>query len=343
MRVDPAVLLSRLGIAYQRKGRALWAKCPLAHGPKADTDASWSIVADGSDKVGAHWCFGCKQGGGPADLVAAVLKVKLADAYRWMRDGGVVLETDLPAEVRVVVKMRRRAFRVPAEVVFAPLCEWPTPARDYVVRRGVTEEQAARWGLGYAVDGRLGGRVVVPFREASGAVVSYTARSFGRGVRYLEPREEEGADPHVVVGEHLWPARRERRALLLGEGYFDVAALERGSGGLPVSGLRGSPSPSERRWPSVVSKLSTFPLIVHAVDAGSAGARLYGDLRDALRGYSEVRPLFFECGDVAALSEQRGDGAVAEVLARVAPELDLPGNRFPGVRDSWRNMGATCG
>lgn len=326
--VDAPALLARLGVSYQRRGRALWARCPLAHGGP-DADASWSIRDDpGGDRNGAHWCFGCKQGGGPADLAAAVLGVDLRAAIAWVREGGSVREGDIPRAVQLVVRMGRRRFTLPDGVSFAPLADWPTPARAYLERRGVTPEQVARWGLGYAVEGRLAGRVVVPVRDRAGAVASFTARAFGRAaVRYFEPRQEDGADPGALLGEHLWPAPGRRRVLLAAEGFFDSAALERAAA-VPVAALRGSPTPSDARWPGLLARLSTFATVVHAVDAGGAGARLHADLRAALSPYARVVPVWFERGDAAALAEREGDAALARLVERAlagAPESRLSG------------------
>ena len=300
MRVDPTALLTRLRIHFRRKGRALWASCPLAHGGP-DKDASWSMRDDpGGDRHGGHYCFGCRNGGGPADLVSAVLGVELREALAWLRDGSA-LAPQLPERVVVAVRMVKGPFRLPGGVEQSPpFVGWPTPARDYLLGRGVTAEQAARWGLGFAVDGKLASRIVVPARDAAGRLASYVARAFaGKGQRYAEPTDEERPDRSVILGEHLWPARERRRVVLVGEGWFDAAAAERATG-LPVGALRGSPSPADARWGPVVAKLATFPVVVHLVDPGSAGERLHADLRAALVRYSRVVSVRFAAGSDAA-------------------------------------------
>ena len=72
--IDAPALLDRLGISYRRRGRALLAPCPLPG--HTEKEPSWSMRDEpGEEKHGAHWCFGCDRGGGPADLVAGVLRV----------------------------------------------------------------------------------------------------------------------------------------------------------------------------------------------------------------------------------------------------------------------------
>lgn len=320
--IDAPALLDRLGIAYRRRGRALLAPCPLpGHDEK---EPSWSMRDEpGEEKHGLHHCFGCGRGGGPADLVAAVLGVDLSAARAWIRSGAIYRESDLPAQVVVSVKRAKPAFALPNGVVFAPLDAWPTPARAYLQKRRVDASQAARWGLGYAVDGRLAMRVVVPVRDGGGVVRSFVARSFversgGREAkRYLEPREEDGADHAAILGEHLWPRPESRRVVLVGEGWFDGAALERASGGLPVAVLHGSPHPGQSGWDAVVGKLASFPVLVAAVDPNDAGERLLSSLAGALGRYSKILPL--RCGalDASGYAEKQGDLALADLLAGV--------------------------
>lgn len=318
--IDAPALLDRLGISYRRRGRALLAPCPLPG--HTEKEPSWSMRDEpGEEKHGAHWCFGCGRGGGPADLVAAVLGVDLADARAWIRSGACYRESDLPAQIIISVKRAKPAFVLPEGVAYAPLGAWPTPARLYLQKRRVDPAQAARWGLGYAVDGRLAMRVVIPVRDGGGVVRSFVARSFvarsgGREAkRYLEPREEDGADHAAILGEHLWPRPELRRVALVGEGWFDGAALERASGGLPVAVLHGSPHPGQGGWDAVIGKLASFPLLVAAVDPNDAGERLLSSLTGALGRYSKILPL--RCGelDASGYAEQRGDAALGRALA----------------------------
>ena len=318
--IDAPALLDRLGISYRRRGRALLAPCPLpGHSEK---EPSWSMRDEpGEEKNSVHWCFGCGRGGGPADLVAAVLGVDLADARAWIRSGACYRESDLPAQIVISVKRAKPAFVLPEGVAYAPLGAWPTPARLNLQKRRVDPAQAARWGLGYAVDGRLAMRVVIPVRDGGGVVRSFVARSFvarsgGREAkRYLEPREEDGADHAAILGEHLWPRPELRCVALVGEGWFDGAALERASGGLPVAVLHGSPHPGQVGWDAVIGKLASFPLLVAAVDPNDAGERLLSSLTGALGRYSKILPL--RCGelDASGYAEQRGDAALGRAIA----------------------------
>lgn len=274
----------------------------------------------GGERNGLHRCHGCGRGGTPSNLVAAVLGISEQEAREWIRSGSFLRAGDIPPQVVVKVLSPRPTFRLPDGVRFEPPAYWPTPAREYLLRRGVTEAQAQRWGLGYAVEGRLAFRVVVPVRDGLGRLCSFVARSFvdrvgGREAkRYLEPREDDGADHAAILGEHLWP-RADRDVCLLGEGWFDGAALERAVDGTEhrcsVAVLHGSPCPGQAGWDSVVGKLATFRTVLVAVDPNSAGERLFETLRGALGRHVRVIPIRFLLGqDVAAFAEKFGDAAL---------------------------------
>jgi hypothetical protein len=281
------------------------------------------VDAPGDERNGLHRCFGCGRGGTPADLVAAVLGVDVREARDWLRSGAVLRPCDIPPQLVVKVLRGRDPFQMPDGVIFGPFVAWPSPACAYLARRGVTEEQALRWGLGCAVEGRLAMRVVIPVRDGAGRLCSFVARAFvarigGREAkRYLEPREDDGADHAAILGEHLWP-RAGRDVALVGEGWFDGAALERAAEltahRCAVAVLHGSPHPAQAGWDAVVGKLATFPTLLVAVDPNDAGERLYATLRGALGRYSRVVPLRLPGLDAAAYAERRGDAALARRL-----------------------------
>lgn len=326
--VDAPALLDRLGIAFRRRGRSLVAPCPFPG--HVEREPSWSIVdAPGDDRSGLSHCFGCGRGGTPADLVAAVLGIDVRAARDWLRSGAVLRDRDLPSQVVVRVLRQAAPFTLPAGVAFAPLPDMPTPARDYLARRGVTEAQAARWGLGHATSGRLAMRVVVPVRDGSGVLRSFVARSFvartgtREARRYLEPDEEDRADHATILGEHLWP-RAGRRLAIAAEGWFDVAAMERAAAmlGVPAApaALHGSPHPSQAGWDAAIGKLATFPDLLVAVDPNAAGERLFDSLAGSLARYSRVTALRIFGFDAAGLAEARGDAALARAMA---PLIDV--------------------
>jgi DNA primase len=174
-------------------------------------------------------------------------------------------------------------------VVLAPLDSWVGPARSYAASRGITAAQVERWGLGYAVEGPLAARIVLPVRDGGGRVVSYSARTFARAPkRYLSAKREEGPDPSAVFGEHLWPPIGRRGRLLVSEGSINALALERAAlPGDAVGALEGSDVHLGQ-----LLKVSTFRRVLVVTDPDPAGDAAAGRLEFALsRHVDEVARL----------------------------------------------------
>ncbi len=308
--VDVPELLARLGIEGKRRGREVWACCPLHE----ERTPSWQIRDDeeSPERHGRWRCLGaCHTGGSPTGLVMQLLGLGAREAWAWIKSGAA-REAVPPFEVEIVPgPPLRGAMRLPRGVIVAPLCEWPSPARDYLVRdRGVTEDQVERWGLGYAVDGRLAGRVVMPWRDERGKLLGYTARTFvDDAKKYLEPDSDEGAEKSAVYGEEHWQPPGHRDTLVVVEGGFDGYAVERATG-LPFGALRGS-----QLLPGHLARLSTWQRVVIASDPDKAGKGLADALADALARYAVVtRPELPAGRDVAKIYMRDGAEAVARLL-----------------------------
>jgi DNA primase len=207
-------------------GHHLTARCPS--GAHDDKHPSWRVRIDG-DKQGLHHCQACKFGGDLVDLVKHVKGYGTRTAAKaWIdKEGQEASPEDLRApQVRLRVALaEERAFKLPAGVEVKPFERWSTAPARYARERGIDEEQANKWGLGYAVHGRLSGRLVVPVRDAKGRLASYMARTFvGADRRYLYPREEEHADHDVLFGEEHW---RGQPNAVLTEGALKSLAVDR--------------------------------------------------------------------------------------------------------------------
>lgn len=279
--LDVPALLSRLGLRTERRGHELWARCPF-HDER--TPSFCVRNQPGNEEHHAMWrCYGaCSEvrGGSVIGLVMALLDLDARAAWRWI--GG---EEALPVMcVEVEVRRSTEPFRLPAGVILAPLARWVTPAREYAESRGVTAEQADRWRLGYAVEGYLGGRLVLPVRDARHKLLGYTGRTFtGAAKKWREPRAEEGGDKGAIFGEEHWPALAERKRVVVTEAALDALAVERVLPG-PVAAVYGS-----ELLPGHVARLSTFAEVVVASDPDGAGVKLAKQIRSALARWSRVR------------------------------------------------------
>ena len=271
--------LRRLGIQAERRGRRWWARCPRANDPQhhahGDQDASnWMMWSNEvPHKHGLHFCFACKLSGNLPQLVVLVLGLKddflstaIHKAHEWLH-GDVTRERPIFSAKFVANPARRQAFVLPEEVVVEPVDRWPTPMRRYILEdRGLTPEQVERWGIGYAVDGWLRGRIVVVTRDQDGVPVNYSARAIGSNPkRYLMADGRDGANKQVIFGEQHW---RDVGAgtIVLTEGAFDALAVERVLPGVAVGALSGSHVNA-----NVVARLAHFRRLVVATDPDAAG------------------------------------------------------------------------
>lgn len=265
-RIDVPRVLQALGIAAKQRRDEWWACCPA--GTHSDSEPSWSIQATpGEPRHGTHHCFGCKWGGTSVDLVQHVLGYATAAmAFEWLREhayGAPVVPTRV--EVRLA-PLTRSAFRMPPEYVYEPFERWPASVRDYAAQRGLNEHNVARWRVGYALYGRLAGRIVLPTLNLHQQPCSYTARAFnGSLIRYLSALDDERPDWGVLYGEHTWPARQFRQDVLVLEGALKAIAVSAVTI-TPVCALSGS-----NVLPAHVLRLSTFRRAVVVTDGDKAG------------------------------------------------------------------------
>lgn len=293
-KVEVVLSVLGIGVSEARRGR-LWARCPY-HSP--DNNPSWCIRVT-KERYGQHICFSCKEGGTLPALVAHAKGIDLDAAAAWLRgisdDEPEAEPEPLPAMVRLEhAPLSQRSFKLPLEFIHDPLPEWVTPARRYVEKRGITAEQVAKWGIGYAVDGRLAGRIVVPtFQYGTGLPAGYMARTFAKSTRrYLYPDASAHSDLDVMFGEVYWPAPGYRKGDLNGEpqrvvvteGAFNALAVERAVGGV-VAALGGS-----FVRPMHTGKLAGFGEVVLLTDSDDAGDRAAAELTAALvRHVSKIR------------------------------------------------------
>ena len=174
----------------------------------------------------------------------------------------------------VVIKMpgdeKPKVFGLPiGAVIPGPGGKWYEPAREYLLGRGVTQEQIDRWGIGYAIRGRLRNRIVIPV-YTEGELRTYSARAIAvgvRGGRYDSGKAHMGAQPKRAV----WGQPRHDHALgvvTVAEGIFSGLALERAGAPNP-SALLGSELTPER-----ARILGEFPKLLIATDPDKAGEKV---------------------------------------------------------------------
>lgn len=269
-------------IVATRHGRRAWIKCPFHN----DHNPTNFFVRISGPRGGQNHCFSCKKGGSLVQLVMHVRGLDEEPAKKYVERLGRGYEPPR-GHVRVVERpavLGRVKFKMPGEVMFKPLEEWPSVARSYAERRGITPEEVDRFGLGFAVDGRLGGRIILPWRSANGTPMGYSARSFvGDEPKYTTPHESENADLNTMFGEHTWIEHRE--AVVVTEGALNALAVSRAIDDyrVDIAALGGSaPTPMH------AVKLASFPVIILLTDPDPAGDHAAASLASMLGRHAEI-------------------------------------------------------
>lgn len=310
-----------LEVASARGSRA-WATCPLH--AWVSSRPTLSVRLSGAE-AGLYHCFACKAGGNLPMLVAAVRGVSYEEALEVVDHvaGGEAKRRRRQVFRAAGARPTRRGYRLPPEVVVGePLGDWPSPASGYLAERGIGAAVVEAFGVGYAVDGRLAGRVVLPIRVGPDAApAGYSARSFaGEEPRYLTPHAGEGADPGAVFGEHLWPPEGERRVVVVTEGAIDALSVH-ATAGCPVAALGGSDVDAFRAL--AVATFGGAVILTDADEPGEAAARRIRGMLGRATRTARARLPRGEDGRAADANEllRRDPGALRMLVEAAAREV----------------------
>jgi len=297
-----------------RAGREWKACCPF-HNEKTP---SFTV----NDDKGFYHCFGCGAHGDAIRFLTDHRGMPFMDAVKELA-GKAGLEVPAPDP-----KSRERAERTASLTdVMAEVQTWFADqlkgaeggvARDYLQRRGLTAQTIARFGLGFAPDGRarlkqslaqLGedrlvetgmlikpddgatydrfrGRLMFPIRDPRGRVIAFGGRILGEGEpKYLNSPDTDLFDKGRTLYnlDRAGPASRTARRLIVVEGYMDVIALDRAGIAEVVApnGTALTEGQLERLW-----RLDPSPIL--CFDGDSAGQK--AAIRAATRALPLLRP-----------------------------------------------------
>jgi DNA primase len=258
---DEADIISVVGefVKLKRVGNSFRGPCPFHHG-KND---NFSVTAGGGYK-----CFVCGESGDVFTFVRKHLGLDFVEAVKWVG-------AKVGVEVREVAGRQadEKDPREPVWEVNATVGEffrtqlWESAAgkfaRDYLASRGLSREEADRFGIGYAPRDvatmraalaalgfddarqlaagvlivrddrpeprpRFRDRLIFPIHDAAGHPVGFG----GRILRDGEPKYLNSADSEVFSKRNLlyglnWAKQAVRKAgrLIIVEGYFDAIRL----------------------------------------------------------------------------------------------------------------------
>ena len=321
-RVDVVEVVGR-HVELKRAGTVHKGLCPF-HGEKTP---SFTV----SPSRQTYHCFGCGAHGDAIRFLMENQGLPFMDAVRELaqRVGITVPEGDASPEERARAAEQREKRQTLSDVLaragehYKVALKATPRAIDYLKRRGLTGEIAARFGLGYAPAGwrnlasafaryddpllveaglvivhdegdeqkrydRFRDRIMFPIRSVRGEVIGFGGRLIDDGEpKYLNSPET----PLFVKGRELYGLYEARAALreagyaLVVEGYMDVVALAQSGLGHAVATL-GTACTAEH-----VAKLFRFTdHVVFSFDGDAAGRRAAGRaLEAALPHASDLR------------------------------------------------------
>jgi DNA primase len=294
-----------------RAGREWKACCPF-HNEKTP---SFTI----NDEKGFYHCFGCGAHGDAIRFLTDARGLPFMDAVKELA-GKAGLDVPAPDP-----RARERNERTSDLTDVMAACQkWFADqlagseggeAREYLKKRGIGPATIARFGIGFAPEGRnklknalpsLGedklvetgmlikpdegdtydrfrGRIMIPIRDARGRVIAFGGRILSTG----EPKYLNSPDtPLFDKGRTLYnldlasPASRSAKRLIVVEGYMDVIALDRAGVAEAVApnGTAVTEAQLERMW-----RLDPNPIL--CFDGDSAGQKA------AIRAASRALPL----------------------------------------------------
>jgi DNA primase len=325
-RVDVVEVVGR-HVELKRAGTVHKGLCPF-HGEKSP---SFTV----SPSRQTYHCFGCGAHGDAIRFLMENQGLGFMDAVRDLaqRAGVTVPEGDASPEERARAAEQREKNHTLSDVLaragdhYKAMLKATPRAVDYLKRRGLTGEIAARFGLGYAPAGwrnlasvfaryddpllveaglvivqgeddqqkrydRFRDRIMFPIRSVRGDVIGFGGRVIDEGEpKYLNSPET----PLFVKGRELYGLYEARAALrdagyaLVVEGYMDVVALAQSGLGHAVATL-GTACTAEH-----VTKLFRFTdQVVFSFDGDAAGRRAAARaLEAALPHATDLRTIRF--------------------------------------------------
>jgi len=299
-----------------RAGREFKACCPF-HNEKT---ASFYV----NDEKGFYHCFGCQAHGDAIRWLTDARGLAFMDAVKELADaaGMEVPAPDPRAQARAERATGLYGVMEAAQAWFADQLGGieGAEARAYLDQRGVSAATAARFGFGFAPDGRgklkgalkefgverlveaglliapedsdrepydrFRGRITFPIRDPRGRVIAFSARILGKGEpKYLNSPDTPLFDKGRTLFNfhHAAPASRETKRVIVVEGQMDVIALDQAGIADAVAPLGTAMTEAQL---GLLWRLAPAPIL--CFDGDSAGQK--AAVRAALRALPHLAP-----------------------------------------------------
>jgi DNA primase len=197
-------------VRLQRSGRDHKALCPF----HSERTPSFSV----SQEKQAWYCFGCQEGGDVLTFVEKIERIDFLQALEMLAErAGVELERSRPQDHQRGLARRRRARVLelnPRAQAYYEHILWSTPAgapgRALLAERGVAEETARQFGLGFAPAGGAAGDALLRYLCARRLGTPAEAAEAG----LAHPPDRSGQARDRFRNRLVFPIRDERGDVL---------------------------------------------------------------------------------------------------------------------------------
>jgi DNA primase len=166
-----------------------------------------------------NWiCFYCDEGGGIRSLFRKLgleHEEEAASEFARLRAKarGIVKPAPAPVKRSHALPDSFEILKPTSTGLFADV------TRQYLHKRGVTDEIIEKWSIGYCTAGKLTGHVIIPVTDMEGTIISYQARRLlGQGPKSYNPPGDAGLLFNLNYA-------RSYPGLVLVEGPFDAMAV----------------------------------------------------------------------------------------------------------------------
>ena len=248
-------------VRLTRKGDRYWGLCPFHQ----DKNPSFTVVDNGGSNGGFFKCFACGKGGGLFQFIQEIEHVSFPEAVEMLaKQAGVELKEESEEEKKL--QDRKKATSDMYNRVCAYLHQYllkspqAQKAREYIARRGITEETCEKFQIGYApaqndffysllsrqnysddllsssgfffrgsFNGFFRDRVMFPIRTWQGNCVAFS----GRDMTGVSDRKYMNSSDSLIYSKRnvlfgfyeSLPALKEKKQIIICEGNFDVISL----------------------------------------------------------------------------------------------------------------------
>jgi DNA primase len=224
-------------------------------------------------------CFACGVGGTVLDFVAAMDRCSLFEASQKLQamTGSSVPTTSTTNEKELVTERRRVSLPLNFKLTGID-CRHP-----YLAERGITEQTAQEFGVGfYTGPGLMHRRLVIPIHNAEGQLIAYSGRSMDQTQpRYRVP--PAFAKSEILFNMHRAAAGADNSVVVV-EGFFDCMKVHQ-AGIRSVVALMGS----ALYEPQHKVLLERFSRVIVLLDGDAAGQRASMVISQRLRPHCDVR------------------------------------------------------